>query len=131
MPKENICGNHHKVKELASRHNTLDFFQLILLNKLFTMLHPLLYTYYYNGINQIIDMIIFLTSRTDQEKERTENFLKKHHIPYDAIIYNAPYGERILVNDRKPSGLRIFLPSYPHIFASSFLSIPQIHNFSF
>ena len=27
------------------------------------------------------DMIIFLTSRTDQEKERTENFLKKHHIP--------------------------------------------------
>ncbi len=52
------------------------------------------------------DMIIFLTSRTDQEKERTENFLKKHHIPYDAIIYNAPYGERILVNDRKPSGLR-------------------------
>jgi len=52
------------------------------------------------------DKIIFLTSRTEKEKELTETFLIKHKIRYDSIIYNAPYGERILVNDAKPSGLR-------------------------
>lgn len=59
------------------------------------------------------DMVVFLTSRKDtrQEgeeksaKEMTEEFLKKHNIHYDSIIYNAPYGERILINDSKPSGL--------------------------
>ncbi len=52
------------------------------------------------------DMIVFLTSRTEKEKELTEHFLKAHGVRYDAIIYNAPYGERILVNDKKPSGLK-------------------------
>lgn len=51
------------------------------------------------------DMIVFLTSRTENEKKLTEDFLKEAGIRYDAIIYNAPYGERILVNDKKPSGL--------------------------
>ena len=32
--------------------------------------------------------------------------MKNNNIRYDDIIYNAPYGERILVNDKKPSGLR-------------------------
>ncbi len=53
------------------------------------------------------DMIIFLTSRTDDYKEQTQCFLKKHHIRYDHIIFNAPYGERILINDDKPSGLHM------------------------
>lgn len=59
------------------------------------------------------DMVVFLTSRKDvrlegeekSAKEMTEEFLKKHKIRYDGIIYNAPYGERIIVNDSKPSGL--------------------------
>lgn len=51
------------------------------------------------------DMILFLTSRTEQEKEKTEAFLKRNHIRYHAVIYHAPYGERILINDKKPSGL--------------------------
>lgn len=51
------------------------------------------------------DMILFLTSRKESEKEQTERFLKEAGIRYDDIIYNAPYGERILVNDKKPSGL--------------------------
>ena len=51
------------------------------------------------------DMIIFLTSRTDEYKERTLEFLKDNGGRYDHIIFNAPYGERVLVNDRKPSGL--------------------------
>lgn len=51
------------------------------------------------------DMIIFLTSRTEEYREETEQFLKNHSIRYDQIIFNAPYGERILINDNKPSGL--------------------------
>ena len=52
------------------------------------------------------DMVIFLTSRTDEMRERTERFLKEQHVRYDAILYNVPYGERILINDDKPSGLK-------------------------
>ncbi|MCR4717857.1 MAG: HAD family acid phosphatase [Lachnospiraceae bacterium] len=55
------------------------------------------------------DMIIFLTSRTANEKELTEDMLKENNIRYDNIIYNAPYGERIVVNDAKPSGLETAL----------------------
>ena len=51
------------------------------------------------------DTIVLLTSRTDNEKKLTEEFLEEHGIRYNSIIYNAPYGERILVNDKKPSGL--------------------------
>lgn len=51
------------------------------------------------------DMLIFLTSRTSEYADLTETFLKNNNIRYDYIIYGAPYGERILVNDDKPSGL--------------------------
>lgn len=51
------------------------------------------------------DMIVFITSRKSEYREQTEEFLKKNNIRYDAILYNAPYGERILINDAKPSGL--------------------------
>jgi 23S rRNA G2445 N2-methylase RlmL len=51
------------------------------------------------------DLIVFITSRTSEYKELTESFLAENNIRYDHIIYNAPFGERILVNDRKPSGL--------------------------
>ncbi len=53
------------------------------------------------------DMIIFLTSRKLEYKEITEKFLKKHEIRYNHIIYEAPYGERVLINDDKPSGLKM------------------------
>lgn len=51
------------------------------------------------------DMIIFITSRTEEYRELTESFLKGNGIRYDYIIFGAPYGERILINDKKPSGL--------------------------
>jgi hypothetical protein len=52
------------------------------------------------------DMIIFVTSREEKYREITENFLAEHNIRYNHIIFNAPFGERILVNDCKPSGLK-------------------------
>lgn len=51
------------------------------------------------------DMVMFLTSRTEEYREVTLRFLDEHKVRYNEIIFNAPYGERILVNDRKPSGL--------------------------
>lgn len=51
------------------------------------------------------DMIIFVTSRKIEYKEITEKFLIDNNIRFDYIIYEAPYGERIIVNDSKPSGL--------------------------
>lgn len=52
------------------------------------------------------DMVIFVTSRETKYKDVTESFLKEQNIRYDSIIYGAPYGERILINDEKPSGLK-------------------------
>jgi hypothetical protein len=51
------------------------------------------------------DMVVFITSRTPEYGEMTESFLAEKGIRYDHIVYNAPFGERILVNDRKPGGL--------------------------
>lgn len=55
------------------------------------------------------DMVIFVTSRKETEREDTVSFLKENNIRYDSIVFNAPYGERILVNDAKPSGLNMSL----------------------
>ena len=51
------------------------------------------------------DLIIFVTSRREEFKTITEDFLNKNGIRFNNIIFNAPYGERIVVNDDKPSGL--------------------------
>ncbi len=53
------------------------------------------------------DYIILVTSRTDEQKESTIKFLKDNNIRFNNIIFNLPYGERILVNDKKPSGLEM------------------------
>ena len=53
------------------------------------------------------DKIIILTSRVDEYKQMTLDFLKEKNIRYDEILFNMPMGERILVNDRKPSGLEM------------------------
>jgi hypothetical protein len=51
------------------------------------------------------DMVVFITSRTDDYKDATERFLAENGIRYDYILFGAPVGERILINDRKPSRL--------------------------
>lgn len=59
---------------------------------------------YFEGISPE-DKILILTSRTEEYREMTLNFLEKNSIKYDEILFNMPMGERIIVNDRKPSGL--------------------------
>ena len=51
------------------------------------------------------DKIIILTSRKEKYREQTLKFLKKHFIRFDEILFDIPMGERIVINDRKPSGL--------------------------
>ena len=51
------------------------------------------------------DFIVFLTSRTGEVQQLTLDFLANEEIRYDQIVFGAPYGERILINDKKPSGL--------------------------
>jgi len=73
------------------------------------------------------DKIVFLTSRKEEFRELTETFLEQHGIRYDAILYDLPYGERILLNDRKESGLETAiavnkernLEDFPEIFIDS------------
>ncbi len=50
------------------------------------------------------DRVILTTSRTDKYKEQTLEFLKANGVRFDDVIFNLPFGERIVVNDRKPSG---------------------------
>ncbi|HAR79282.1 MAG TPA: hypothetical protein DCR21_00470 [Succinivibrionaceae bacterium] len=51
------------------------------------------------------DFVLILTSRTEEYREATEKFLRKHGVRYNNIIFNIPFGERILINDKKKSGL--------------------------
>ncbi len=65
-----------------------------------------------SGVKQFLkkikkgDTVIFITSRDISQKKSLEKFLNKNKIRYDHIIYNVPIGERILINDKKPSGLK-------------------------
>jgi len=65
------------------------------------------------GANELLsqirdeDYVIIVTSRKLEYKELTESFLQENNIRYDHIIFEAPYGERILINDNKPSGLKM------------------------
>lgn len=52
------------------------------------------------------DMVILLTSRKEKYRKLTEDFFLEHGIRFDHIIFEAPYGERVLINDDKLSGLK-------------------------
>lgn len=52
------------------------------------------------------DYVLILTARfEDFAPAKTKEFLAKHHVRYNEILFGMPMGERILVNDNKPSGL--------------------------
>lgn len=52
------------------------------------------------------DTIILLTARSGSSIDQAKIFLKDNVLRYDHIIHNLPTGERILVNDIKPGGLK-------------------------
>ena len=52
------------------------------------------------------DVIVLMTARGREYQSDLERFLIQSGIRFDHILYGMPYGERILVNDIKPSGLK-------------------------
>ena len=49
------------------------------------------------------DIIVITTSRKKKFKKKTIKFLKKNKIRFNEIMFDLPYGERILINDIKPN----------------------------
>lgn len=52
------------------------------------------------------DFVLIMTAREKEAKVKTEKFLKENNIRYNLILFEMPIGERILLNDNKPSGLK-------------------------
>lgn len=74
---------------------------------------------YLNGEDQILpgvqdlwlsiplsDVIILLTARSEKYRTFTEQSLSYHNLRYNFLITGVPTGERILINDIKPEGLK-------------------------
>lgn len=51
------------------------------------------------------DIIVLLTARGEFDQVNTEEALSIHGLRFDHILFSLPTGERILINDTKPSGL--------------------------
>ena len=51
------------------------------------------------------DKVVMLTARKEEYLEDLKKFLKENNLRYDYLLTDMPMGERILINDRKPSGL--------------------------
>lgn len=52
------------------------------------------------------DFVLILTAREEQARERTESFITSAGVRFDMMLFQMPMGERILLNDTKPSGLK-------------------------
>jgi hypothetical protein len=52
------------------------------------------------------DKVILTTSRQKKYEADLKKFLKKFNLRYDEIIFDLPFGERVLINDKKSSGLK-------------------------
>jgi len=51
------------------------------------------------------DHIVLMSARTEAEREATLAVIAAAGLRYDQALFGLPHGERILVNDSKPSGL--------------------------
>lgn len=51
------------------------------------------------------DLVVLITAREEEHKAALTAFLNREDIRFDHLINGAPAGERVLVNDTKPSGL--------------------------
>ena len=51
------------------------------------------------------DVVILLSARTEAERPATLAFLEGEGLRFDRAVFGLPSGERVLINDAKPSGL--------------------------
>ena len=52
------------------------------------------------------DEVVLLSARTERLREQTEEELRRWGIRFNTLLLGLPVGERILINDKKPGGLR-------------------------
>ncbi len=52
------------------------------------------------------DYVIITTSRNEKLRQVTERNLNISGLRYNLLLMGLPEGERVLINDRKPSGLK-------------------------
>lgn len=52
------------------------------------------------------DFIILVTGRSEEYKQMTVDSLNFYNLRFNHIMFDLPLGERIVVNDIKPSGLK-------------------------
>ena len=52
------------------------------------------------------DVIVLVTARPEDYRDQTLALLTAHDLRYDQAIFNLPRGQRILVNDARPTGLK-------------------------
>ncbi len=52
------------------------------------------------------DLVIIITSRKNRFRKYTVRKLRQNHVRFNYLIMNAPNGERIVIDDVKPSGLK-------------------------
>ena len=52
------------------------------------------------------DKVVLMTARKEEYLPSLKEFLAQNNIRYDYLLTDMPMGERILVNDNKPSGLK-------------------------
>lgn len=51
------------------------------------------------------DVVVVMTGRSESERSRTLSLLAALGLRADYALFGLPKGERVLINDRKPSGL--------------------------
>jgi hypothetical protein len=61
--------------------------------------------FFHNNITDT-DYVLITTARHSEFKGIAEKCFLENQIRYNKIIYDMPNGERILMNDIKPSGLK-------------------------
>ena len=55
------------------------------------------------------DVIILLSARSESERSLTAEFLHSQSIRFDHMLFDMPTGERVVINDSKPKGLKTAL----------------------
>lgn len=53
------------------------------------------------------DYVLILTGREKAAESQTRSFIEENELRCDEIIFEVPLGERVLFNDKKPSGLEM------------------------
>ncbi|WP_433652896.1 hypothetical protein ACQP2C_12015 [Micromonospora zamorensis] len=52
------------------------------------------------------DLVVVMTARHEREREASLALLRDAGLHVDIALFGVPVGERVLINDAKPSGLR-------------------------